>query len=69
MDTRIKKLSDLLVHYSCDLQEGEKILISYEGDCCKSLVRQLVKEVYASGGFPYVEIRDSSINREIMLAG
>lgn len=67
MDTRIKKLSDLLVHYSCDLQEGEKILISYEGDCCKPLVRQIIKEVYASGGFPYVEIRDSSINREIML--
>ena len=43
MDQRIKKLADLLVNYSCDLQEGEKILISYEGDCCRPLVKQLVK--------------------------
>ncbi|NBI64420.1 aminopeptidase [Clostridiales bacterium] len=67
MDTRIKALSDLLVHYSCDLQRGEKILISYEGECCKPLIRQIVKDVYACGGLPYVEIRDSAISREIML--
>ena len=67
MDTRIKKLSDLLVRYSCDLQKGEKILISYEGACCKPLIRQIIKDVYACGGFPYVEIRDSAISREIML--
>ncbi|MCI8647065.1 MAG: aminopeptidase [Firmicutes bacterium] len=67
MDTRIKELSDLLVHYSCDLQRGEKILISYEGTCCKPLIRQIVKDVYSAGGFPYVEIRDSAISREILL--
>ncbi|MBR5489356.1 MAG: aminopeptidase, partial [Firmicutes bacterium] len=67
MDPRIKKLADLLVDYSCNVQEGEKVLISYEGECCKNLVRQLVKNVYAKGGMPYVEIRDSAINREIML--
>ena len=67
MDSRIKKLADLLVDYSCDVQKGEKVLISYEGECCKNLVRQLVKNVYAKGGMPYVEIRDSAINREIMM--
>lgn len=67
MDTRIKKLADLLVHYSCDIQKSEKVLVSYEGDCCKPLVKEIVKEVYASGGYPYVEIRDSTINREIMM--
>ncbi|HHU17778.1 MAG: aminopeptidase [Anaerovoracaceae bacterium] len=67
MDSRIKKLADVLVHYSCNVQNGEKVLISYEGDSTKSLVKQLVKEVYASGGLPYVEIRDSSITREILL--
>ena len=56
MDSRIKKLADLLVDYSCDVQKGEKVLISYEGECCKNLVRQLVKNVYAKGGMPYVEI-------------
>lgn len=67
MDTRIKKLANLLVDYSCDVQKGDKILIDYEGDCCKNLVRQLIKNIYAKGGFPYVNIRESAITREILL--
>ena len=67
MDSRIKKLADLLVNYSCDVQKGEKVLVSYEGECCKDLVRQIIKNVYERGGLPYAEIRDSAINREIML--
>ena len=42
MDPRIIKLADLLVNYSCNVQAGDKVLIDYEGDCCKNLVRQLV---------------------------
>ena len=67
MDTRIKKLADLLVSYSCDVQKGDKVLISYEGDECKGLVRQIIKNIYAAGGMPYVEIRDSAVTREILL--
>lgn len=67
MDSRINKLSDVLVHYSCNLQKGEKILIDYEGDCCKPLVKQIIKDVYKCGGKPYVTMRDSSVNREIMM--
>ena len=67
MDSRIKKLADLLTDYSCDIQPGEKVLISYEGECCKNLARQLIKNVYAKGGLPYSEIRDSQITREILL--
>ncbi|NLD20283.1 MAG: aminopeptidase [Clostridiales bacterium] len=67
MDLRINKLADLLVNYSCDVQKEDKVLISYEGDCCKDLVRQLIKNVYMRGGMPYAEIRDSAITREIMM--
>lgn len=67
MDSRIEKLSDVLVNYSCNLQKGEKILISYEGECSKNLVRQIIKDVYKAGGYPFVEIRDSQITREILL--
>ena len=35
MDPRIVKLADLLVDYSCRVQTGDKVLIDYEGDCCK----------------------------------
>lgn len=67
MDTRIKKLSELLVNYSCRVKSGDKVLISYEGECCKNLARQLIKDIYAAGGKPYAEIRDSQITREILL--
>ena len=66
MDSRIKKLSDVLVHHSCDIQKGEKVLISYEGDACKPFVKQLIKDIYACGAFPYYDIRDSEISRELM---
>lgn len=67
MDDRIRKLSKLLVSYSCNVQKGEKVLISYEGQAVRPLVKQLIKDVYAAGGLPYAEIRDSSVNREILL--
>ena len=44
MDPRIKELSALLTGYSCALKPGEKVLIDYEGECSKPLVRQLIKE-------------------------
>ena len=66
MDNRIKKLSDVLVHHSCDIQKGEKVLISYEGEACKPLVKQLIRDIYACGAFPYYDIRDSEISRELM---
>ncbi len=67
MDQRIKDLSKLLVGYSCQIQPGDRVLISYEGECCKNLVRQLIKDVYEAGGLPYAEIRDAAITREILL--
>lgn len=67
MDIRIEKLSNLLVGYSCNVQKDEKVLISYEGSDCKPLIKQLIKDVYKAGGLPYVEIRDSSIAREVLL--
>ena len=67
MDPRDKKLSNLLVNYSCDLQKDERLLIDYEGEECVPLIIQLVKDIYEVGGKPYVNIRNSAINREIMI--
>ena len=67
MDSRIKELADLLTDYSTDIQPGDNVLISYEGEMTKNLARQLIKNVYAKGGLPHVEIRDSQITREILL--
>lgn len=67
MDSRINKLSKVLTSYSCDLKKGERVLIDYEGECCRPLVRQLIKDAYQLGARPYVNHRDSSILREILL--
>ena len=67
MDPRIQRLSRLLVDYSCRVQPKDRVLISYEGECCRNLARQLIKDIYAAGGQPFTEIRDSAITREIML--
>ena len=67
MDDRIIKLAQNLVEYSCDIKKDERVLVSYEGDSTKPLVRQIIKEIYKKGGLPYIDIRDSSVLREIML--
>ncbi len=68
MNTRIKKLSNLLVNYSTNVKPGEKVLISYEGSVCLPLVKQLIKDVYKAEGLPYTEIRESSVTRELLLS-
>jgi aminopeptidase len=67
MDNRLIELARNLVNYSCDVQRGDKVLVSYEGDSAKLLARQIVKEVYAAGGLPFTEIRDSQVTREVLL--
>lgn len=67
MDSRIIKLSNMLTGYSCDLQKGDRLLIDYEGEASKPLVRQLIKDAYRLGAMPYVINRDSRILRELLL--
>ena len=67
MDNRLKKLASNLVNYSVDLQPGEKVLIEVTGDSPKPLVRAIIKEVYKAKGYPYVNIRDASIQRELLM--
>lgn len=68
MDNRITKLAYNLVNYSCELKKGEKVLITLSGDSGKPLVKQLIKEVYKVGAYPFVDLKDASINREITMA-
>ena len=67
MENNVIKLSKLLTEYSVDLQKGDKVLISYEGQEAKALVRQLIKDTYKLGAIPFVEIKYSQITRELLL--
>jgi len=67
MDERIKTLAKNLVEYSCEISQGEKVLIQINGESAKPLARQLVKEVHQRRGLPFVSLIDSSINRELFM--
>ncbi|MDR0884970.1 MAG: aminopeptidase [Clostridiales Family XIII bacterium] len=67
MDSRIIQLAKNLVGYSINVQPKEKVLISYEGNTTIDLVRQIIKEIYEKGAYPYTEARDSRILREVLL--
>ena len=66
IDERVNKLAKVLVNYSCALKKGEKILIESKG-IDYMLVNAIVKEVYAVGGFPFVEIYDNRVTRQLLL--
>lgn len=66
IDSRITKLAKILVNYSCDLKKGEKILIEAKG-VDYMLVNAIIKEVYAVGGLPFVEMFDNRVTRELLM--
>ena len=68
MDERLKKLARGLVQYSCRVQENEKVYIHYIGEETGDLARQLVKEVYAAKGIPFVHYTDPRLQRELLLS-
>lgn len=65
-DLRLQKLAKNLVNYSCALKKGEKVLIEAKG-IDYMLVNEIIKEVYAVGAFPFVEIYDNRVSRELLL--
>ena len=67
MDPRIKELAHNLINYSCTVQPGEKVMIHVFGTSAYGLAQALVKETYAAGGYPYVQIEDCEINRAFMM--
>lgn len=67
MDERIKTLAKNLVNYSCHVGKGDKVYIDYASPATEDLARQLVKEVYAAGGLPFVHYINSRLQREVLM--
>ena len=67
MDERMKKLAKNLINYSIHVQEGEKILIEYNGEKAIPLVKQLIKEIYAAKAVVYTKSIDMTLRREMLL--
>jgi len=66
-DPRLDKLAWNLVNYSTRVQPGDNVLINAVGEV-QELVTSLIREVYAAGGKPYVQLVDPVILREQLMA-
>lgn len=67
MDERIKVLAKNLVNYSMAVKPGDKVYIRYCGPETKDLARQVIKEIYKVGAFPFPHYEDTTILREVLL--
>lgn len=67
-DPRYQELAHKLVHYSCRLQPGEKLLLEITGHE-EALAKEIIREAYAAGGQPYVTITNETLQKEWLLGG
>lgn len=67
MDERIKIFAHNLIHKSLKLKAGEKVYIHYVGSSTEPLARQLIKEAYAIGAFPFPHYTNPRVEREVLL--
>lgn len=65
-DPRIVQLAKNLAGYSTRIQPGENVLIEMIGSE-RELVKCLAEEVYARGGFPFVELTDKTVLRSVLM--
>lgn len=65
IDKRMEKLADNIVGYSCNVQNGENVLIEANG-IDSAMVSILIRKIYEKGGKPFVRISDSRIKRELL---
>ena len=62
---RIKKLSDIIVNYSINVQENEKVLITYQSLEIMPLIKYLVTDILKNKGIPEIKYVDSEISNLI----
>ncbi len=67
MDSRIKKLADILVNFSMEVKKGDKVYVDYKGADTEPLARQVIKNVYAAGGIPFPHYTNMRVLRETLL--
>jgi len=62
MEDKIKTLTDIIVNYSLDVKENEKVLITYQNHNCNTLVKELIKKIVLRKGIVFVNYNDPDIN-------
>lgn len=65
-DTRMVQLAKQLVRYCVETKPGDRVLIENTG-LQREFVAELVEQVYAAGGEPYVNIVDPLVQRSLLI--
>jgi aminopeptidase len=66
MDPRFEKLADVLIGYSTELKEGEKVLIE-AFDIPPEMVVALIRRATEAGGIPLVTVKQNLILRDLFM--
>ncbi len=66
MDPRFERLADVLIGYSTELKEGEKVLIE-AFDIPPEMVVALVRRAVEAGGIPLVTVKQNLILRDLYI--
>ncbi len=66
IDPRMETLAKQLVHYSTNLQKGEKVLVEMIGEET-DLVTAIVKEVHKAEAIPFVTIKRPTVTRALLM--
>ena len=64
-DPRIDRLAQVLIHHSCRLQPGQKVLIEAFDLPEPNLVCRLIEEAYRVGATPVVSIKNNAVLRSL----
>lgn len=60
LDEKLKMLGNTLLYYSCNIQEGDKVLIEATKNC-GDLVKYLINKCYAAKAIPFVILKETDI--------
>lgn len=65
-DPRFTQLAEGLVNYSTRVQPGDNVLVEATG-IENALVHEIVKQIHLAGGHPYVNLRDHTVTRQLLM--
>lgn len=68
-DLRWGQVADILVNYSTNVQQGEKVLITMMEIDTFPLACAVFSKAVKAGGLPHIEFQSAYIDRELMLHG
>jgi aminopeptidase len=66
LDPRMTRLAELLVNYSTEVKPGENVMIDVT-EIDMAMVKELIKAVHKRGANPFVTLRNSEVQRQLLL--